>query len=109
MNRTRFRAIVMLIALVFAAAPALPRAVDAAERKIEGTVYKVAVLNDHEFAIGGKTYPMEQFAKRLKSDGAKTDSEIRVQIPQEMPMPTLKKLTATLIAAGCNRPQSGWR
>ena len=100
MNRIAVRSVVLFIALAFAAAPALTRAADADEKKIEGTVYLITVTNEQSFTIGGKTYPMKQLAKRLKSAGAKANDEIRVQIPQETPMPTLQKLTPILRTAG---------
>jgi biopolymer transport protein ExbD len=103
MNRICVRPVVLFIALAFAAAPALTRAADADEKKIEGTVHVITVINDQEFTIGGKTYPMEQLAQRLKSAGAKADSEIRVQIPRETPLPTLKNLTTTLMMAGYSK------
>ncbi len=100
MNRIRVRSIFLLIALSVAAAPIPARAADASDKKVEGTVQAITVNNEKDFTINGKTYPMEQLARRLKSAGAKADSEIRVQIPRDTPVATLTKLSTLLMQAG---------
>ncbi len=103
MNRNYFCSVVLFITLAFAAAPAFIFAANVEAKKIEGTVQLISVSNDQEFTIAGKTYPMAQLAKRLKSAGARADSEIRVQIPKETPVPMLKKLSAALTMSGYSK------
>ena len=103
MNQNCVRYVVLFCALVIPIVPAFTRAADADEKKNEGTVHVITVINDQEFTVGGKTYPMEKLAKRLKSEGAKASSEIRVQIPKETPVTTLKKLTTDLMTAGYSK------
>ncbi len=98
--RILVRSIFLTIAMAIAAAPFSARAAEAPEKKVEGTVQAIVVNNEKEFMIDGKTYPMEQLARRLKSAGAKADSEIRVQIPKDTPAATLTKLSTVLMQAG---------
>jgi len=103
MNQYGLRLVALCIALLSVFAPLLARAADGEEQKPSGAVHLVTVTNDNQFVLVGKTHPMEQLAKRLKSAGAKSDNEIRVQIPRDTPVTTLQKISALLMTAGYSK------